>query len=65
MRLEWLIEGACFVSLVSGIIIEVVYGHVVTSTDDVHMKLVEDSVRLVSGVGSVGATIIDLLPFRA
>lgn len=44
---------------------EVVYGHKVTSVDDIHMRLVDESVRLVTQVGSAGATIIDLMPFRA
>lgn len=43
---------------------EVVYGHRVISDDDVYLRLVERSVRLSKEVDSVGATIIDLFPFR-
>lgn len=56
---------ACFSSLVSGTIIEIVYGHKVSSSDDKYMRLVDETTRLTGEIGSIGTTIIDLLPFRA
>lgn len=35
------------------------------SDDDAHLKLVDRAVRLVGEIGSIGATIIDLLPICA
>lgn len=52
-------------SLVSGAILEVLYGHKVISDNDAHMELVDRSVRLAGELGNIGTTIIDLLPFRA
>lgn len=52
-------------SLLTGTIVNVVYGHKVVSDDDAHLKLVDRAVRLVGEIGSIGATIIDLLPIRA
>ena len=47
----------------AGTLVEVVYGHKVTSSDDVHVKLADRSVELSGEVGNLGATIIDIFPF--
>ena len=43
--------------------IEVVYGHKVTSADDAHLKLADRSIELVGEIGNIGGTIIDFFPF--
>ena len=51
-------------SLVSGTMVEVVYGHKVTTTDDIYVKLSDQAVELACQMGTMGGTIIDVLPFR-
>ena len=50
-------------SVMAGTLVQVVYGHKVSSTDDVHVKLADHSVRLAGEIGTIGATIIDIFPF--
>lgn len=51
-----------FSSLISGTIAEVIYGHKVTSNDDELIRLVEESIGYVGRTGSIGTTMIDLIP---
>ena len=50
-------------SLVSGTMVEVVYGHRVITTDDIYVKLSDHAVELGCQIGTMGGTIIDILPF--
>ena len=50
-------------SLVSGTMVEVVYGHKVTTIDDIYVKLSDQAVEMACEMGPMGGTIIDMVPF--
>jgi hypothetical protein len=64
VRHEHADAGASLCRFAAGTIVKITYGHTVTSMDDRYVQLAERALSRSVALASVGAMIVDLIPFR-